>query len=184
MTIIGINASPRNNGNSAVLVNEVLKGAQEAGAQTEVFHLDSMNINGCKACGACHRSKELFCVQKDDMQSLYHALDDADGIVIGSPVYMALPSAQAVLFLNRLYGLRYNDDKGQPHDKIAPKKVVTVYAQGAPMPDYYTTNFDIVDGGFGKMLQTKVLKRIVCAGTFDEALIAEAREAGKALAQD
>lgn len=184
MKVIGIYGSPLKEGNSSVLVDAVLSGAREKGADVDKYYLDQMNIHGCKACGACHKKKDLFCVQKDDMQTLYQAINDADAVVIGSPVYMALPCAQAILFLNRLYGLMYTDETGKGVHKISPKKVVTVYAQGAPMPEYYNANYDIADANFGKMLQTSVFKRLVAAGGFDETLIADAQETGKQLAEN
>lgn len=181
--IVGIHGSPRPQGNSTVLVDAVLEGAKEKGTEVQSFNLNALNIKGCQACGACHKNKDIFCVQKDDMERIYEAIADADAVIIGSPIYMAQMSAQTMLFLNRLYAFMYTTQDGKSHFKIGPKRVVTVYSQGAPMAGHYVPYFDMSDASFGMMLQGKVESRIVCANAYTDELIADAREAGKKLAE-
>lgn len=183
MKIIGITGSPNPRGNSSIIVDAVLTGAKEAGAKTQVFNLNKMNIRGCQACGFCHKNADLFCIQQDDMTEIYEALKDADAVVIGSPVYMAQMNAQTMLFLNRLYALMYVGPDGKTANKIGPKKVVTVYAQGAPMPEHYLPYYDMSDGAFGMMFQTHVQTRIICPGAYTDTIIAEAQAVGRQLTE-
>ncbi|MDO4289540.1 MAG: flavodoxin family protein [Eubacterium sp.] len=182
MKIIGFYGSPRPQSNSRALVDTVLAAAGEQGADTEVFDLNALDIKGCTACFACHKTPEAFCVQKDDMDQIYAAVKAADAIVIGTPIYMAQASAQTILLLNRLYALMYATDTGASAFKIGPKKVVMIYAQGAPMADHYNTYFDINDGAFAMMLNGEIVKRIVCAKEFSDEELADAREIGHRLA--
>lgn len=183
MKIIGIYGSPRPQSNSRVLVDTVLSAAAEKGAQTETFDLNAMNIKGCQACFTCHKNPDDYCVQKDDMTALYKAVAEADAVVIGTPIYMAQAAAQTILFLNRLYALMYVTETGASAFKIDPKKVVTIYAQGAPIEDHYNTYFDINDGSFAMMLNGEIVKRIVCAKEYDDENLADARETGYLLSR-
>jgi multimeric flavodoxin WrbA len=125
MKVVGIIGSPRRDGNTETLVERVLAGAAAAGAQTSTFHLNEMNIRGCQACYYC--KEHGHCRQDDDMVQIYRTLLDADGIVLGSPVYMGYVTAQTKLFMDRLFaflrpGLRSTFPSG--------KKFVMVYSQG------------------------------------------------------
>ena len=85
--IVILNGSPRKNGNTAGLVKEFTKGAQEAGHTVTEFFLSGMDIHGCKGCFGGHSSRECPCVQKDDMNQIYPAVRACDVIVLASPLY-------------------------------------------------------------------------------------------------
>lgn len=93
MEILGFVASPRKGSNTKVLVEEVLKGASDAGAETKIFNLSKMDISPCKACQYC-KSSEGKCATDDDMQSIYNEIKQASAFILGSPVYMWQMSAQ------------------------------------------------------------------------------------------
>jgi multimeric flavodoxin WrbA len=103
--ILIVKGSPRKNGNSAQLADQVARGAITAGAHVESFHLHSMDIQPCDACDACHAAPYAGCIVDDDMQKLYPQVVRADGIVIASPVYWFTVSAQTKLFMDRCYAL-------------------------------------------------------------------------------
>ncbi|MGD9047296.1 MAG: flavodoxin family protein [Anaerolineae bacterium] len=103
--IVIVKGSPREDGNSAVLANQVAEGAREAGAQVESFYLHGMEINACDACDACHAEPYSGCIVEDDMQILYPKLLDANALVIASPIYWFTVSAQTKLFIDRCYAL-------------------------------------------------------------------------------
>ena len=125
MKIMGVVGSPRRGGNTEILVERVLAGAAAAGAETEVYRLNDLNIRGCQACN--HGQEHGGCRQKDDMALLYEALGGADGIVIGSPIYMGYLTAQTKLFLDRLFAcLRPGAGCTLPPGK----RGVVVYTQG------------------------------------------------------
>ncbi len=101
--VLIINSSPRANGNTAALVDEFMKGLGDAGHEAVRMDLRKMKINPCLACEGCHTGKGHPCVQKDDMQQIYDAWDDADVIVFASPVYWMQMNAPMMLVRDRLY---------------------------------------------------------------------------------
>ena len=80
--IVIVKGSPRREGNSAILAEELAEGARSVGAQVESFYLHHMDINPCDACDACHSEPYRGCIVDDDMQILYPKLVEADAIVI------------------------------------------------------------------------------------------------------
>lgn len=102
--VLGIVGSPRRGGNTEALVDEVLRGAQEAGAQVEKVILSKLDIGPCRACDACRKTGE--CVQRDDMLSLLEQMAHSQVWVLGTPVYWWGPSAQLKTFVDRWYGAR------------------------------------------------------------------------------
>lgn len=125
MKVVGIIGSPRKGGNTATLVERVLAGAAAAGADTQVFWLNEMNIRGCQACNYC--KEHNGCRQEDDMQKVYQALLEADGVVLGSPIYMGYVTAQTKLFMDRLF-VFFRPGGGSTFPP--GKKFVMIYSQG------------------------------------------------------
>lgn len=89
--ILGISGSPRQGGNTDLLLDQALSGARSAGADTEKIVLARLNIQGCTACGKC--ADTGVCVIKDDMELLYSKLRQMEGIIVAAPIYfLGLPS--------------------------------------------------------------------------------------------
>lgn len=103
LTTLGISGSPRRGGNTEILVDEVLRGAQEVGSVTEKIILNELKISPCQACNGCHKTRK--CVQEDDMSSVVDKMQKSDVWVLGTPVYWWGPTAQFKAFLDRWYGL-------------------------------------------------------------------------------
>jgi len=97
--VVGIAGSPRLNGNTAYAVQRALDVIAGEGLETEFITLADKNIGFCTGCYACRATHT--CVIDDDMQPIYEALRRADGLVLGSPVYMGLVSAQLKAFMDR-----------------------------------------------------------------------------------
>ena len=83
--ILVISSSPRRHGNSSILCDEFINGAEEAGNKTEKIYLADLKIYPCKGCGVCSTTGK--CVQKDDMKDLLAKMAAADAIVLATPVY-------------------------------------------------------------------------------------------------
>lgn len=183
MKVVGFVGSPRKKGNTLAMVNEVLRGARDAGAETEIHVLNALNMKGCQACYKC-QTPDGRCVQKDDMQKLYDAIFSADGVVIGSPVYMLQVTGQTKTFVDRLFALLYFKD-GKPGifgNKIKGKKTVAVYSQGQPDTNLFTASFDLYEQMLG-FLGFKVQERIVAGGmNAEEAVISHSEVMEKAYA--
>jgi multimeric flavodoxin WrbA len=101
LKILAINGSPRTNGNTSLMIKDILKKAEAAGANISYFDLAELNIKDCKACMKC--KKEDCCAQNDDMQSLRPLIEDADLLLLGSPVYMGDQTGLMKCFIDRLY---------------------------------------------------------------------------------
>lgn len=97
--IVGIQGSPRREGNTALLLDAALQGAAEAGANVLRFELNDLNIKPCQACGACYNTGK--CVIRDDMDLLYEAFEIMDSMVLASPVYFGGVTAQVKAMIDR-----------------------------------------------------------------------------------
>ncbi len=103
--IMIVKGSPRKNGNSSILADHLASGAREEGAQVEIVRLDGLNIAPCDACDFCQETDGV-CVIQDDMQPLYPKIQQADAIVIASPIYWFTINAQTKLFIDRWYAFQ------------------------------------------------------------------------------
>ena len=104
MKILAIIASPRGmQGNTGRLLEEVLAGANEYGAETEVLSLKTLNVQPCVACDVCHTSG--FCNIKDDYEIIKDKLLECDGFILASPNYIFSVTAQMKALFDRCNGL-------------------------------------------------------------------------------
>lgn len=103
--IIILNGSPRTNGNTSGLIKAFTEGAESAGNIVTTFHLDSMNINGCKGCFCGRGNEDSPCAQKDDMDKIYPVMKEADVVVMASPLYYWTLSGQLRTAVDRLFAL-------------------------------------------------------------------------------
>lgn len=99
MVILGINGSPRENGNTRAFLDMALSRAAELGAETSYIWLGDKNIRGCRGCYGCVQAKK--CVVEDDFQPIFDAIMKADAILLGSPVYHASITAEMKALLDR-----------------------------------------------------------------------------------
>ena len=102
MKITILNGSPRKE-NTAAMVDAFAEGAKAAGHQVEVLHVGRMKIAGCLGCEYCHGKGEGKCVQKDDMEKVIPAYQDADMVVYASPIYYFGMTAQISAAIQRIY---------------------------------------------------------------------------------
>jgi multimeric flavodoxin WrbA len=103
--ILVLLGSPRKKGNSAILADQITKGAKSARAKVETIYLHGKTVAPCKACFACQKKNSKGCSIKDDMQDIYVKLLEADAWVIASPVYWFTMSAQTKIFMDRCFAL-------------------------------------------------------------------------------
>jgi multimeric flavodoxin WrbA len=100
MKILGIISSPKQDGNTAVLVREVLRGAREHGADTEEIFLPEYQLEFCQDCMTCMAQGK--CALPDDLESLKQKIAASDGIILGSPTHGLAPNAIMKNFLDRI----------------------------------------------------------------------------------
>lgn len=182
--IVAIVGSPRIGGNTDLLVQEILSGAESAGAETKVFYLNHMHIKGCQACQYC--KTHLTCRLDDEMQTLYREIENAQAVVIGFPIYMMQMSAQTKLFLDRLYAFRRSDGTL----KLSPKDLILAATCKVAHFEVYKPYFDLLDHLFKTMGFLKLKETIFIGGLSEKGdilhhrdVLAHARNVGADLAE-
>lgn len=128
--ILIIKSSPRTQGNSNALADQVETGARKAGACVTTLSLQGMNVQPCCACDACLTHDEVHCDTNDDMQKIYPALLKADAIVLASPIYCFTFSAQLKLMIDRLYAF-----EGQKPHPLNGKQIAILLTYGDDTPE-------------------------------------------------
>ena len=103
MKVLGIAGSPRRGGNTDLLLAEVLKGAASRGAEVKTIILNDLKIAPCQHCDACLEAGR--CRVGDDMQMVYRGLEEADRIVLASPVHFMGVTAQMKAMIDRCQAL-------------------------------------------------------------------------------
>lgn len=100
--ILGIGSSPRKNGNTDILLDCFLNGAESEGAETKKVLLRNYSIESCIGCEACRKAGT--CTQfHDGMELLYPEIEDCKGIILGSPTYNYNVTSSMKAFIDRLY---------------------------------------------------------------------------------
>ena len=101
MKVLMINGSPRTNGNTSLALDEMVKIFKEEGVEAEVVRVGNKDIRGCIACGSCFTKGK--CAFDDIVNELAPKFEEADGLVVASPVYYASANATLIACLDRLF---------------------------------------------------------------------------------
>ena len=105
MKVIAVNGSPRKQWNTATLIGKALEGAVSQGAETELVHLYDLAFTGCISCFACKlKGGKRYgrCAVDDSLTPLYARIREADGLILGSPIYLGDITGHMRSFLERL----------------------------------------------------------------------------------
>jgi len=126
--------SPRKNSNTHLLVEEARRGLAESGAESTIFFLNDMKIRGCQACYYCKRNNVMDCAVKDDMQPIYQAIIESDGIIVASPIYFGEVTAQTKACIDRMFPFI-----GMEVNSLLPKgkKAAFIFTQNQPNPVFF-----------------------------------------------
>lgn len=101
MKVLIINGSPRVGGNTSIALDEMVKTFEAEGVETEVVQVGNKDVRGCIACGSCFKNGK--CVFDDVVNELAPKFEEADGLVIASPVYYASANGTLISTLDRLF---------------------------------------------------------------------------------
>jgi len=101
MKVLVINGSPHVHGCTARALDEAIRTLRSEGIETELIEVGSKKLSGCLGCNYCGRSGK--CVQNDLVNEVSEKLREADGLLVGSPVYYASPNGTLISFLDRLF---------------------------------------------------------------------------------
>ncbi|MBR6409187.1 MAG: flavodoxin family protein [Alphaproteobacteria bacterium] len=157
-----INGSPRKNFNTAKLLKEAAKGAQEAGAETEIVNLYDLNYKGCMSCLVCKRKGNTtngLCFYKDDLTPVLEKCLKADAVIVGSPVYHSYPSGMFRSFLERFMfpAHTYMRDKIKGGVKLVLDRTLPVgviMTMNATQEQFKNNGYDVILGQNEKSLRT------------------------------
>ena len=101
MKVLVLNGSPRMGGNTSIAVEEFVNTLEHEGVEAEVVQIGNMDIRGCIACNSCGNTGK--CVFDDIVNELAGKFEEADGLVVASPVYYASANATLIACLDRLF---------------------------------------------------------------------------------
>ena len=102
MKVVAFNGSGRKDGNTAMLIRRVLSVLEAEGIETELIQLAGEQIRGCNACRTCFSTKNNRCIIEDDNVNAYiQKMVEADGIILGSPVYFSMMSPELKALIDR-----------------------------------------------------------------------------------
>ncbi|WP_372649500.1 flavodoxin family protein [Draconibacterium sp.] len=138
MKVVAINGSPRRNGNTSLLIEETFKIFRAEGIETEVIQLGNKPVHGCTACGKCREIQDRKCHIKNDLLNLcIEKMIEADGIILGTPVYFADVSTE----IKALIDVAGYVTRGNGH--LLKRKVgagVISVRRGGALPTFDTMN--------------------------------------------
>jgi multimeric flavodoxin WrbA len=136
--VVAFNGSARKDGNTATLLNRVLRVMEAEGFETELIQLAGEQVRGCNACRTCYTTKNKRCVIEDDKVNEYiQKMLDADGVLLGSPVYFSMMTPEMKALIDRAgYVARANEDM---FTRKVGAAVVAVRRAGA-MPTFDAIN--------------------------------------------
>jgi multimeric flavodoxin WrbA len=103
MKVVAISGSPRKGGNTARMLRRVLASLEAEGVETELIELAGKKAQGCTACLKCRELKDRRCHGRNDaINECIAKVDEADGVIVGSPVHFADISAETKALIDRL----------------------------------------------------------------------------------
>ena len=133
MKVVCLLGSPRVQGNSEMLAQEITVPLKEKGAEIKSYHLNKLTYKGCQACMAC-KTKNETCVLQDDLTEVMAEVKAADVVILASPVYYGDVTGQMKCFIDRTFEYLVPDyiTAEVPCRLPTGKRCVMVLVQGAP----------------------------------------------------
>ena len=144
MKVLLINGSPRKEGNTYLALSEVASALQANGVDTEIVSIGAKAVQGCIACGRCAELGR--CVFKDALyEKVRAAIETADALVVGSPVYYAGPNGSLCALLDRLFYSSSSSLQSKPAAAVAVCRRGGASATFDRLNKYFTiTNMPVV----------------------------------------
>lgn len=138
MKVLGINTSPRNASNVRIALETALEAASSKGAETEIVDINKLTITPCQGDNYC-KEHDSQCALNDDMVEIYEKIEQADGIILASPIYFCDVNAQAKLVIDRLYSYFMDDNFSQ---LFSNKKVSIIATNGAAPAEAFESSLN------------------------------------------
>ncbi|MGE5555160.1 MAG: flavodoxin family protein [Methanocella sp.] len=138
MKVVAFNGSPRAEGNTAILIKQVLKELEAEGIETEFIQLGGQLVHGCIACGTCRKLKNKQCkIVNDNINSYIQKMIEADGVIFGSPTYFSMLTPELKALIDRAGYVAMSND--HMFKRKVGAAVVAVRRAGA-MPTFDAIN--------------------------------------------
>lgn len=157
MKVLALNGSPRKNRNTSIVLKHAMEGAASKGAETELINLYDYKYQGCISCFACKlKGGNSYgkCAVNDDLKAILNKVEEADALLLGSPIYFGQVTSGTRAFLERLM-FQY---------LVYDQNYSTLFARKIPIGLIYTMNVPqkLIDEGYLKPLfgTENALKRI------------------------
>ncbi|SHH38979.1 flavodoxin family protein [Clostridium grantii] len=103
MKVVAFNGSPKKEGNTYQALKIVGEELEKQNIEFEILHVGNKNIRGCAACNMCAKNKNEKCIINDEVNDMIQKMKEADGIILGSPVYYAGIAGTMKAFLDRAF---------------------------------------------------------------------------------
>ncbi len=181
MKVFAVNGSFRKEGNTDIIIDRLLEGATSRGAEVEKVYVDDLKINSCQGCLECRR--EGICKQEDDLMEIVRKLEDADAVVVGSPIYGNYMTGQLKILLDRLMGviskITYvpgGGIKSITRLKTKKRNVVSILTAGAPTPECADDALKLLRRMLGSLTNAGFMEEIVAVGINAKGAIAFSKE--------
>lgn len=135
MKVVAFNGSPKKEGNTYNAIKTVAIELEKDGIEVEIVHVGNKLVRGCLACGGCARNKNERCViEKDEVNEWIQKMKDADGIILGSPVYYSAIAGTMKSFLDRAFYVG-SSNGGMFRHKVGASVVAVRRSGGIPTFD-------------------------------------------------
>lgn len=187
MKILGIMGSPRVNGNTDLLLDEALRGAQSQGAEVENLVVDKMNVAPCREYYGC--LKDGNCVIRDEMDDIYPKLLNSAGVIIASPIFFYGISSQVKALIDRsqaLWARKYVLKQNPPNSSRKGAFIAVGATSGEKLFDGSILTVQYFFKGIGvKYADELLIRGVDTRGEIKEYpdKLSEAFELGKRMAQ-
>jgi multimeric flavodoxin WrbA len=163
MKVLAINGSPRKDGNTQSLLNKMLEGARNAGADCEMISLNDLTYKACQECDL--EIVEKYCIYDDDMTQVYEKVDNTDILIIGSPVFFGNITAQLKAMVDR-YQCCWRLSQSlvvSRQSSVVSKRGVFVCVSGQDNEKYFVNSAQVVRNFFAT-IGIKSVEELYCPG--------------------
>lgn len=188
MKILAINGSFRKGGNTDIVIDSILRGADEQGAVTEKIFVDDLKLNSCQGCLECRQ--EGICRQQDGLQGIVRKIEESDAVVIGSPIYGNYMTGQLKIMLDRMMGVISKVTyvpggglKSVTRLETRKRNIVIVLAAGAPTPECADDALKLLRRMMGSLQNGGFMEEIIAVGINAKGAIVFTKEEWRAQAR-
>lgn len=169
MKVLAINGSFRKEGNTDIIIDRILQGAETKGAVTEKIFVDDLHLNSCQGCLECRQ--EGICQQQDGLSGIVKMIEEADAVVIGSPIYGNYMTGQLKIMLDRMMGVisRVTYVPGGGIKSVTrldtrKRSIIIVLAAGAPSPECADDALKLLRRMMGSLQNGGFIEEIIAVG--------------------